>query len=231
MKKIVALLIMSTISCTVAEEDRLGNKPISGQIPSTDKTVLAGRTIGTSAETKTVSERADTEYTLLDRLYDTVWFQTAIDEDDGVVETETEFLFFKKIDNIVQLEEKEMENGVMEAPDKDNEYSALTEVKVVDLEKLNAFVAKNTEFENGAADDDEVEFEGYWLKDEKTLYVIDGDTDVEVTANLQAMMAMTATELAKKYDEDNKYILSETAEIVEVKPTTPPKPDPTPPVK
>ena len=213
MKKILMILLFGVTACSTVGEH--GNKPVSGQIPSTKKAVLNGTSL------KTVT-RAGGEFNALERLFDTVWFQTETDEDDGVVETETEFLFFKNIDDIVQLEEKEMENGVIEEPSNDNEYSTLTEMDdTVDPIKLNAFVAKNTEFENGIAD--EAEYEGYWLKDSKTLYVIDGDIKTDVIAELKAMLKMTDAEIATKYDEDNKYILSEKAEITDVNPTTPAK--------
>ena len=157
--------------------------------------------------------KAGPPYNALDRLYDTVWFQTEQDEDDGVVEVETEFLFFKQFGDGVKIEEREMENGFMEEPDSDDEYETLTDIDdTIDTTDLNAFVALNTKYENGVAD--EAEYEGYWLKDAKTLYVIDGDNEQLVTDELKAMLKMTDAALELRYGADDKYILSEDSTIV-----------------
>ncbi len=191
------------------------SKPVSGQIPSINKLVLEGTPLNGRIISEINSRTTKTEYNALQRLYDTVWFQTEQDEDDGVVEVETEFLFFKNIGGIVQIEEREIENGIMEEPDSDSEYETLTETDfTIDTTKLNAFVAKNTEFENGVADD-EAEWEGYWLKDATTLYVIDGNLKSDVVRDLTAMIIPNAD--LSRYD-DNKYLLSEDSTIVGIVP-------------
>ena len=224
MKNILTIILMITIiSCT--EDKGTTTKPISGQIPSDDKLVLAGtpitniasiETIPTSTIDETETPKA-TEYYLLDRLYDTVWFQSEEDIDDGIVEIETEFLFFKKIGSTVRLDEVEMENGIIDPPDGDNEYSELHEIdNTIDTTTLNAFVAKNIEFENGHIDD--AEYEGYYLRDNKTLYVIDEDTEQQVKTKLQTMIAITDdTTLELQYNDD-RYILSEKPTIGEIVP-------------
>ncbi len=225
MKNILAMiLIIGIISCT--DEKGTTTKPISGQIPSDNKLVLEGTPITNNVSIATVPtsavdgiETTDAiEYNLLDRLYDTVWFQSEEDIDDGVVEVETEFLFFKKIGSTVRLDEVEMENGIIDPPDGDNEYSELTEIdNTVDTATLNAFVAKNIEFENGHIDD--AEYEGYYLKDNRTLYVIDDDTAQQVKTKLQAMIQLTDAQLELHYNDD-RYLLSEKP-VVDVVPNTP----------
>ena len=224
MKNTIVLFLMVSmvlmVSCSTSGPNG-SDKPVSGQIPSTDKTVLEGtplngKAISEMSSTDTRSAVKAGEYNALDRLYDTVWFQTESEYDDGVLEEETEFLFFKNIGGTVRLEEREMENGVMEKPDGDNEYETLTVLDdIIDSENLNAFVAKNTEYENGVVDNDEPEWEGYWLKDAKTLYVIDGKSSEAVTADLKAMILPGAN--LSQYDDD-RYLLSEKSDIVEIVP-------------
>ena len=234
MKNILVLVFMMSVVISCGDDEKGSSvKPISGQIPSDNKLVLEGTAISNSASivaeastTVDVTESADptvdpvpTVYPLLDRLYDTVWFQSEEDIDDGVVEVETEFLFFKKIGTTVRLDEVEMENGIIDPPDGDNEYSELTEIdNTVDTTTLNAFVAKNIEFENGAVDD--AEYEGYYLRDNRTLYVIDGGSKVAVASVLKSMLSMTEADLERKYNED-RYLLSEKPNIGELIPTPP----------
>ena len=233
MKNILVLVFMMSVVISCGDDEKGSSvKPISGQIPSDNKLVLAGTAISNSASivaeastTVDVTESADptvdpvpTVYPLLDRLYDTVWFQSEEDIDDGVVEVETEFLFFKKIGTTVRLDEVEMENGIIDPPDGDNEYSELTEIdNTVDTTTLNAFVAKNIEFENGVVDD--AEYEGYYLRNNRTLYVIDGNTKLEVKATLQRMLTLPDAQLESTYNDD-RYLLSEKP-AVEVVPNTP----------
>ena len=221
MKKTIVLFLMVSmvlvVSCSTSDPNDT-KKPVSGQIPSTEKTVLEGTPLNGKAISE-MSSRAVAlveNHTALDRLYDTVWFQTESEYDDGVLEEETEFLFFKNIGGKVRLEEREMENGVMEKPDRDNEYEELTEIDDIDKAgKNNAFVAKNTEYENGVVDDDEPEWEGYWLKDAKTLYVIDGGTPTAVSDKLKEMILPGAN--LSLYN-DHRYLLSEKSDIVDIVP-------------
>lgn len=109
------------------------------------------------------------EYSVLTRLYQTVWFQTEEEQDDGKVETETTFLFFNENS---EIEERELETG---EPD-ESDYSKL---EIVDIDLItsqdndesrnkNACVVKNTEIVGN-----DKEFELYYLKDKNTLYVIE----------------------------------------------------------
>ncbi len=214
---LLAFMMITVISCT--DENGSTTKPISGQVPSDNKLVLAGTPIGNSVSniqaSSNLAEGTEipkaTEFSLLDRLYDTVWFQSEEDIDDGILEVETEFLFFKKVGDTVRLDEVEMENGIIDTDD-ENEYSILTDLDTTtaDPTKLNAFVARNIEFENGRPDnDDEAEYEGYYLRDNRTLYVIDDGTVQQVNAKLQAMIAIpNDTQLELLYNDD-RYILSE----------------------
>ena len=219
---LLAIMMIAVISC--ADDDSSGSrtKPVSGQIPSENKLVLNGTPISSGASVVAITERVDpivdpapTEYFLLDRLYDTVWFQSEEDIDDGVVEVETEFLFFKKIGNTVRLDEVEMENGIIDPPDGENEYSELTVIdNTVNTGTLNAFVAKNIEFENGVVDG--AEYEGYYLRDKRTLYVIDGKTVPQVKTALQAMIAITDDATLELQYNDDRYILSEKPTIGDI---------------
>ena len=211
---LLAFMMITVISCT--DESGSTTKPISGQIPSDNKLVLAGTPIGNSVSniqaSSNLAEGTETprvtEFSLLDRLYDTVWFQSEEDIDDGILEVETEFLFFKKIGDTVRLDEVEMENGIIDPPDGDNEYSILTNIdNTVDTTTLNAFVAKNIEFENGNVDD--AEYEGYYLRNNKTLYVVDDGTVQQVTTTLQAMIAITDDAQLELQYNDDRYLLSE----------------------
>lgn len=147
------------------------------------------------------------EYSVLTRLYQTVWFQTEEEQDDGRVETETTFLFFNENS---EIEERELETG---EPD-ESDYSKL---KIVDIDLItsqdndesrnkNACVVKNTEIVGN-----DKEFELYYLKDKNTLYVIELPEKYTKKEDLQKEAEKIIKELEEngtvKYNED-KYALS-----------------------
>ena len=130
-------------------------------------------TITPAADTATNNSKAENErvYSVLTRLYSTVWFQTEEEQDDGKVETESTFLYFNEDSKV---EERELETG---EPD-ESEYSTVEIVEGIELvtsqnngdtnRDRNACVVKNTE-----RGDNDSEYQLYYLKDENTLYVIE----------------------------------------------------------
>ena len=147
------------------------------------------------------------EYSVLTRLYQTVWFQTEEEQDDGRVETETTFLFFNENS---EIEERELETG---EPD-ESDYSKL---EIVDIDLItsqdndesrnkNACVVKNTEIVGN-----DKEFELYYLQDKNTLYVIELTEIYTKKEDLQKEAEKIIKELEEngtvKYNED-KYALS-----------------------
>ena len=107
-------------------------------------------TITPAADTATNNSKAENErvYSVLTRLYSTVWFQTEEEQDDGKVETESTFLYFNEDSKV---EERELETG---EPD-ESEYSTVEIVEGIELvtsqnngdtnRDRNACVVKNTE--------------------------------------------------------------------------------------
>ena len=197
-----------------------------GSLPlNSSKTALFSMTASaSSASTKsttdipTITPQQDTannnakpeeqkEYSVLTRLYQTVWFQTEEEQDDGRVETETTFLFFNENS---EIEERELETG---EPD-ESDYSKL---EIVDIDLItsqdndesrnkNACVVKNTEIVGN-----DKEFELYYLKDKNTLYVIELPEKYTKKEDLQKEAEKIIKELEEngtvKYNED-KYALS-----------------------
>ena len=197
-----------------------------GSLPlNSSKTALFSMTASaSSASTKsttdipTITPQQDTannnakpeeqkEYSVLTRLYQTVWFQTEEEQDDGRVETETTFLFFNENS---EIEERELETG---EPD-ESDYSKL---EIVDIDLItsqdndesrnkNACVVKNTEIVGN-----DKEFELYYLKDKNTLYVIELTEKYTKKEDLQKEAEKIIKELEEngtvKYNED-KYALS-----------------------
>lgn len=129
-------------------------------------------TITPAADTAKNNNKAENErvYSVLTRLYSTVWFQTEEERDNGRVETESTFLYFNEDSKV---EERELETG---EPD-ESEYSTVEIVEGIGLvtsqnndanRDRNACVVKNTEL-----GDNDSEYQLYYLKDENTLYVIE----------------------------------------------------------
>ena len=177
---------------------------------STSGDTNAITTITPAADTATNESKAENErvYSVLTRLYSTVWFQTEEEQDDGKVETESTFLYFNEDSKV---EERELETG---EPD-ESEYSTVEIVEGIELvtsqnndadRDRNACVVKNTEI-----GDNDSEYQLYYLKDENTLYVIELTEKYTKAIELQNIAESIIKELegnnAVKYNED-KYALS-----------------------
>lgn len=173
---------------------------------TTDITTITPAEDTTENDSKTGENK---EYSVLTRLYNTVWFQTEEEQDDGRVETETTFLFFNENS---EIEERELETG---EPD-ESDYSTLGIVSGITLatsqnngdtnRDRNACVVKNTEI-----GDNDTEYELYYLKDENTLYVIELTEKYTSKSKLKEKADSIIKEIegnnAVKYNED-KYALS-----------------------
>lgn len=178
---------------------------------STSGDTNAITTITPAEDTTANNSKAKNErvYSVLTRLYSTVWFQTEEEQDDGKVETESTFLYFNEDSKV---EERELETG---EPD-ESEYSTVEIVEGIELvtsqnngdtnRDRNACVVKNTEL-----GDNDSEYQLYYLKDENTLYVIELTEKYNKTNELQNRAKSIIRELegndASKYNKD-KYALS-----------------------
>lgn len=159
----------------------------------------------TANDSKSESEKA---YSVLTRLYSTVWFQTEEEQDNGRVETESTFLYFNEDSKV---EERELETG---EPD-ESEYSIVEIVEGIELvtsqnndanRDRNACVVKNMEI-----GDNDSEYQLYYLKDENTLYVIEltkkYTSKSELNGEADSIIKEIEGNNAVKYNED-KYALS-----------------------
>ena len=178
---------------------------------STSGDTNAITTITPAADTATNNSKAENErvYSVLTRLYSTVWFQTEEEQDDGKVETESTFLYFNEDSKV---EERELETG---EPD-ESEYSTVEIVEGIELvtsqnndanRDRNACVVKNTEL-----GDNDSEYQLYYLKDENTLYVIEltekkYTSKSELKGKADSIIKEIEGNNAVKYNED-KYALS-----------------------
>ncbi len=68
----VLLLLMLLTGCSISIDE--SNKPTAGQVPSADSSVLAGKSL--TGSSRTMATMSLNGYSLLDRLYDTAWYQT-----------------------------------------------------------------------------------------------------------------------------------------------------------
>ena len=176
MKRIIFILSITSaliISCNSNNAPTIGEKPLTSNVPSDDKTVREGTPLSQwndsdaniiSVNSSSVNLRAAnaSEYTLLDRLYSTVWYQSESDYDDGRLETEEEFIFFNSSSEICK---REYENGRIDGRD---EYSTLRYINYVSIPNAqnnrdrNACIVQNIEKYDNDAD-----YEGYYLVDRK----------------------------------------------------------------
>ena len=199
MKKILMILLFGVTACST-NGDFVG-KMLTENIPSDDKTIKEGTPL---SSTRAMSPTAGTgDYDLIQRLYDTVWYQTEKKFDDGKLEVETEFVIF---DDKSWIVEREMENGRMERVEADD-FAKLTFIRDVDIDgesppKRNAVIARNDSMDDGEL---ETEFEGYWLKDEYNLYIVEGDTQGEAERLLKLVIAKPG---AAEFLDTEKYLLS-----------------------
>ena len=201
MKKIIliiSILSVFAVACgNKATGPATGSKPLTTNVPSEDKTVKDGTPLASwngNSQSITVNasvagnQTAATQdgYNLLERLYSTTWYQSEEERDDGRLETEETFIFFDPSSKMVQ---REYENGI---PDNKDEFSALQFVTDITIPNAqankdrNACIVRNIEKEGNGVD---TEFEGYYLYNETTLYIVDGDTQSEVEKELTALVA------------------------------------------
>lgn len=237
-KRIIIIIAVSMLALACKSNTGSSGKPVTKNIPSVNHTLKQGSlslnasktalfsmtpnlaatttsttditTITPAADTATNNSKAENErvYSVLTRLYSTVWFQTEEEQDDGKVETESTFLYFNEDSKV---EERELETG---EPD-ESEYSIVEIVEGIELvtsqnndanRDRNACVVKNTEL-----GDNDSEYQLYYLKDENTLYVIELTEKYTKTSELQNRAESIIKDLegnnASKYNED-KYALS-----------------------
>ncbi|WP_300758611.1 hypothetical protein [uncultured Brachyspira sp.] len=220
MKKIILILsILSAlvVSCNSKNNPTnpalSGDKPLTTIVPSDDKTVREGTLLAdwngstqslainaSVSVNNAAAETTATEYNLLQRLYSTTWYQSEEDMDDGRLETEEEFVFFNEKSEMVK---REYENGIVDGRD---DYATLEWLEDITIPNAqankdkNACVVKNTEFGKYETD---MEYEGYYLVDRDTLYIVDGDTQDEVKRKLDDIISGNT----QRYAED-KFVLS-----------------------
>ena len=238
-KRIIIIIAVSMLALACKSNTGSSGKPVTKNIPSVNHTLKQGSLklnasktalfsiapLASSASTNSTSEiptitpQQDTvtnnakpenqrEYSVLTRLYSTVWFQTEEEQDNGKVETESTFLYFNEDSKV---EERELETG---EPD-ESEYSTVEIVEGIELvtsqnndadRDRNACVVKNTEL-----DDNDIEYQLYYLKDENTLYVIELTEKYTKARELQNIAESIIKNLegnnASSYNKD-KYALS-----------------------
>lgn len=237
-KKIIIIISVSILALACNKNTAPSGKPLTKNTPSVNKSVkqgslslnasktalfsIASSSTATSTsgdEITTTTPAADTTanenksenekvYSVLTRLYSTVWFQTEEEQDDGKVETESTFLFFNENS---EIEKRELETG---EPD-ESDYSVVEIVEGIELvtsqnndanRDRNACIVKNIEI-----GDNDTEYELYYLKDENTLYVIELTEKYTSKSKLKEKADSIIKEIegnnAVKYNED-KYALS-----------------------
>lgn len=226
---ILSIISMAAISC--ADSNGAGGATeslVTKNIPSINKSVKNGTANTQSSVSLSVSAQATAQasgdvtlvedknpatgtYSVLERLYSTTWYQSEEDYDDGRLETEETFLFFDSSSRMVQ---REYENGVLDGRD---EYSTLEWVADIELtsgnfaplegqQSRNACIVKNREMNDN---DRDTEYEAYFLYDQNTLYIVDGDTEDEVSRELQQLIKDIAK--GSQRAAGDKYVLSEKA--------------------
>ena len=195
---IISIISVAAISC--ADSNGAGSEVVNTtqNVPSDDKTVREGMspeqwlnqrpTTQVSASVQAAQSdvnqvAAGETYNLLQRLYSTTWYQTEMDYDDGREETETTFILFNADSSRL---EKELETG--ERPEE--EYITMKVVEEINTPNTgNANKDKNACIvQTQEQGDREIEYEGYYLQDRDTLYVVDGDRQEDVRTRLQALI-------------------------------------------
>ena len=199
-----------TLSLNASETALFSIATRSDKITTSDTNTNDITTITPADDTTANDSKAENEkvYSVLTRLYSTVWFQTEEEQDDGKVETESTFLFFNENS---EIEKRELETG---EPD-ESDYSVVEIVEGIELvtsqnndanRDRNACIVKNIEI-----GDNDTEYELYYLKDENTLYVIELTEKYTSKSKLKEKADSIIKEIegnnAVKYNED-KYALS-----------------------
>ncbi|CCG56503.1 hypothetical protein WESB_1034 [Brachyspira pilosicoli WesB] len=222
---IISIISMAAISC--ADSNGAGGATeslVTKNIPSLNKSQKTGTANTQSSVSLSVSAQATAQaagdiafvenknpatgtYSVLERLYSTTWYQSESDYDDGKLETEETFIFFNENSEVV---EREYENGVLDGRD---EYSTLTWVADITVpagnvdnltgeKSRNACIVKNTEKD----DDRDTDYEAYYLSDENTLYIVDGNNESQVIRELEELIKNIANNSPRAYGD--KYVLS-----------------------
>lgn len=171
-------------------------KPLTGQIPSIDKTILEGTKLSAASRTA-----ADGEYPVYERLYDTTWYRTDKEVDDGRIDTTSEFVFFNRDSSIFKVD---VLFGRVERPEKDD-YATLKPIKEIkyvsenrpDGEDMNAWIVSKI------VGNEDRQFEAYWLYSTHILYITEGDTAWEAESAMKAVM-----ESLHEGDDTERFLLS-----------------------
>lgn len=197
MKKLLTFALTGAL-LTGCLYDYNSNKPLTGQIPSIDKEKLEG----TKLSSRKMEPAADDgTYAVWQRLYDTTWYQTEKEFDDGRLDVETEFVFFNSDSSVFEVE---VENGHAERPDRDD-YAVLTPIKAItytsdnrtDGNDQNAWIVSKLDGEG------DLEYEAYWLYKEDILYITEGDHESEVEEQMKRVM-----DNLRDGDDTERYLLS-----------------------
>ena len=197
MKKLLTFALTGAL-LTGCLYDYNSNKPLTGQIPSIDKEKLEG----TKLSSRKMEPAADDgTYAVWQRLYDTTWYQTEKEFDDGRLDVETEFVFFNSDSSVFEVE---VENGRAERPDRDD-YAVLTPIKAItytsdnrtDGNDQNAWIVSKLDGEG------DLEYEAYWLYKEDILYITEGDHESEVEEQMKRVM-----DNLRDGDDTERYLLS-----------------------
>ena len=194
---------------------------LEGRAPGTSAVSVSARSAvsarssapaaGTPEALGTKIEIKEGEYTLLERLYSTTWYRSEKEYDDGrLEEIEEEFLYF---DENSRMCKREYENGRPDDTDYaelEHKYSFRTKASESN-DNANACIVLNEEM-----GDDDRDVEGYYLPDENTLYVIDGDEgDIKhKLAGLISRLESGGDYRGYDHDDDDidRYILSTVSE-------------------
>ena len=224
---IISIISMAAISCSNSADPTNGNINVSGNVPSIYKDQKTGSSVsswigtkdGTDQETKSISasyqqnqqQAAAAEVDLLQRLYSTTWYQTESDWDDGREETESTFVLFSEDSSRLETEYETGEkpetdyytltvvNGTMDTP---TTLPYLADDPKKEQANRNAVVVKVEE-----RGDNDVEYEGYYLYDRDTLFIVDGDRQADVEQKLQNIITQITKDKSSANIRADKYTL------------------------
>ncbi|MEI0684538.1 hypothetical protein R4M03_02510 [Brachyspira pilosicoli] len=221
---IISIISMAAISC--ADSNGAGGATeslVTKNIPSLNKSQKTGTANTQSSVSLSVSAQATAQasgdvalgedknpatgtYSVLERLYSTTWYQSESDYDDGKLETEETFIFFDPSSKMVQ---REYENGVLDGRD---EYSTLDWVADIvvtsgNISQLSGDFSRNACIvQNKEMNDNDTEYEAYYLYDQDTLYIVDGDNINDVSRELQQLIKDIQNGSYRA--NESKYVLS-----------------------
>lgn len=221
---IISIISMAAISC--ADSNGAGGATeslVTKNIPSLNKSQKTGTANTQSSVSLSVSAQATAQasgdvalgedknpatgtYSILERLYSTTWYQSESDYDDGKLETEETFIFFDPSSKMVQ---REYENGILDGRD---EYSTLDWVADIvvtsgNISQLSGDFSRNACIvQNKEMNDNDTEYEAYYLYDQDTLYIVDGDNINDVSRELQQLIKDIQNGSYRA--NESKYVLS-----------------------